>query len=101
MTITNLRTYAGSPYKTKLQIAKECELSPRTVQERIKELEGEKERYGRHAVIRDGNIVLINYLAWVDYIANRKNLLGKNTRKYVPEYSPREIAEEIGYYKEL
>lgn len=101
MTITNLRTISASPYKTKKQIANEFDLSPDTIKTRMHEMEKEEERYGRMAVIRDGGIVLINYLAFLDYISNRTLLTNKNTRKHVPPYDPSQIARDIGWYADL
>lgn len=98
MTITNLRQISAAPYKTKQQIAKEYDLSPSTVQNRMKEIEQEEARYGKRAIIRDGGIVLVNYLVFLDYLANRARLKDKNARKYVSPYQPAELARELGWY---
>ena len=68
-----------------------------TVNERIRELEGwiDEGRYPRTAVIHDGKIVLVNRLAFVDYLANRQRLMNRNARKLVPPYNPAELAKDL------
>lgn len=73
----------------------------RTIARRIEELEKETERYGNHVVIHDGGIILVNYLAFVDYLTYRKRLMQPNLRKYVPEYNPRAIEQELGRKPEV
>ena len=67
----------------------------------IEEIEKETERYGKHVVIRDGGIILVNYLAFVDFLTNRKRLMEPNLRKHVPEYDPRAIEQELGRKPEV
>ncbi len=97
MTITEIKTLRASPYKTKKQMAEEFSLSPGTIQSRIKEIE-QQPRYGKYAVLRDGRIVLVNYLAFIDWLRWRKFLTDKNAKKVVPDYDPQRIAMDIGWY---
>lgn len=85
------------PYRRKHELAEELGLSRTTVYERCKEIEDQWERYGDFAIIHDGNIVLVNVLAFLDFMRYRKSLLSKNTRKYVPAYEPDRIAEQLGW----
>lgn len=70
----------------------------RTVRNRMNEIEELKERYGEYSTIRDGGIVMINYLVWVDYRHFRKQLRQKNAKKYVPPYDPAKVARELAWY---
>ena len=49
------------------------------------------------AVIRDGNIVLVNTLVFVDYLKYRKALQEKNARKHVPPFRPEKWAWVSGW----
>lgn len=100
MRITALRTMSASPYQTKAQIAEALNISPKTVQVRAKEIDAEVAggRYGEYAVIRDGGIVLINYLVFVDYMKHRQMLRQKNCRKHVPPFDAAKVAHDIGWY---
>ena len=40
----------------------------------------------------------VNYLVWVDFMANRRLLREKNLRKHVDPYDPIEVAKSIGLY---
>ena len=73
------------------------DLGKTTVNERIRELEEwiDEGRYPRTAVIHDGKIVLVNRLAFVDYLANRQRLMSRNARKMVPPYNPAELAKDL------
>lgn len=100
MRITELRQMSADPYKTKADLAEAYKLCVRTVGYRVKEIEAEVKagRYPEHSVIRDGQLLWVNQLVWIDYMCNRKKLLEKNLRKFVPPYNPKEIAHEIGWY---
>lgn len=98
MTIAYMTPMRASPYKTLDDLSDELGVSKVTIHSRKKELEQEKERYGEYAVIRDSGIVLINYLAWIDFLKYRARLKEKNLRKTVPPYKPLEIAKAIGWY---
>lgn len=54
-------------------------------------------RYPRVAVIRDGGTVLVNRLAFIDYMANRQLLRGGTTARYAKPYNPEEIAMNTAY----
>lgn len=100
MKITDLKVMRGSPFKTINDLAKELNVTKVTIRTRKKELENEKERYGEYAVIKDGGIVLINYLAFIDYMKYRDRLREKNLRKTVPEFNPKKVAYSLGWYGE-
>lgn len=57
---------------------------------RIKEIEGEikEKRYPRASLIRDAKYTAVDDRVFNDYLANRRLLKGKNTRKHVPAYQP-------------
>ena len=85
-------------YRQKKDLAKDIGLGSTTIYQRAKEIEEDFwDRYGDYAVIHDGNITLINVLAFLDYMKYRTSLRGKHTRKYVPEYNPGRIARELGW----
>lgn len=100
MNVVYMTPMRASPYKTLDDLSDELGVSKQTLHSRKKELEEEKERYGEYAVIRDAGIVLINYLAWIDFLKYRQRLKEKNLRKHVPPYNPMEIAKSLGWYGE-
>lgn len=84
------------PYKTKTALAEALGISRSTVYDRMREIDG-NDRYGPYTVIHDGQIVLINTLAFLDWMKYRRQLMDKNLRKYVPEYNPKAIAAAMGW----
>lgn len=84
----------GTPWMPRCVLAQQMGISPRTVDERMRELK-ESNRYGDLACIKDGGLVLINYLAFVDFVSNREKIRNKIP---VPPYDPRKIAKEMGWY---
>ena len=66
---------------------------------RLKEIEDEikKGRYNDYSVIRDGKIVLINVLVFLDFMKYRGMLLDKNARKSAPPFEPAKLIEMIGW----
>lgn len=103
MRITEIREISASPYKTKAEIAEAYSICGRTVKARIDEIEAEvkKGRYSKYSILRDGPLLWINILVWIDYMANRQKLLNKNARKFVEPYDPAAIAHEIGWYADI
>ncbi|MDD3416366.1 MAG: hypothetical protein PHY47_20580 [Lachnospiraceae bacterium] len=96
--VESIRSY---PYMTAGKLADEFHLSPSTVYARLKEIEKEVEE-GRYrgydyTVIRDGKIVLINALVFIDYMTYRRQLLDHNARKYVPEFRPEKVVRCMGW----
>ncbi len=100
MNVVYMTPMRASPYKTLDDLSDELGVSKQTIHARKSELEQEKERYGEYAVIRDAGIVLINYLAWIDFLKYRQRLREKNARKHVPPYKPLEVAKALGWYGE-
>lgn len=83
------------PYMNKKRLAETFDISKATVQQRCGELETSG-RYGPYAVLRDGQIVLINVLCFIDWMKYRRLWLDKNLKKYVPEYEPEAIVKQMG-----
>ena len=98
MKITAITEVHGAPYITRGNLAKQIKLSVRTIDARIKEMREETDRYDEFALIKDGGIVLINYLAWIDFMKYRERLMNRNLRKNIPKYDPKRVAESIGWY---
>ena len=75
------------------------DLGKSTVAERISELEEwiGKGRYPRTSVVHDGKIVLVNRLAFLDYLANRQRLMSRAGAKYAEPYEPKRLSEELAY----
>ena len=98
--VESIRSY---PYMTMAKIADEFHISTATVSLRLKEIEEEikKGRYNDYAVIRDGRIILINMLVFVDYMTYRRQLLDKNASKYVPEFHPEKVVKCLGWNNRL
>lgn len=89
----------GYPYMQSEQIAEEFHISKGTVFNRLKGIEEEIKngRYNDYAVIRDGKLVFINVLVFLDYLKHRKQLQDRNARKYTPEFQPEKIVQIIGW----
>lgn len=88
----------GYPYRTKTTLAAELGISRSTVYDRMREIEGQiGKRYGAYALIHDGNIVLVNVLVFLDWLKYRRQLTDKNMAKYVPAFSPKKVAEQMGW----
>ena len=89
----------GYPYMKIEQLAKEFQISTGTVRTRLFEIEDQIKngRYNDYAIIRDGNIVLINVLVFIDYLTYRRQLLDHNARKYAPAFHPEKLVQMIGW----
>ena len=87
-------------YKTKEELKIEWSICTTTIDTRLKEIEDEvlKGRYPSNSVIRDGGIVRVNHLVFIDYMTNRQRLLQPNLRKYVEPFNAYEIARSIGLH---
>lgn len=89
--ITEVR---GTPYMPRAVLAQQFGISPRTVDERMREIK-RSDRYDELACIKDGGLVLINYLVFLDYIEKRERI--KNGIA-VPDFEPKKLAKSIGWY---
>lgn len=100
MVVTGIQYVHASPFVTRATVANELSISLGTVDNRIKEIKNEIKngRYGDFAIINSGGLVLINYFVLIDYLFYRQRLREKNLRKNVPDYDPKKIANEIGWY---
>lgn len=96
--MTVLTEVLGSPLVQRHVLAKQIGTCPQTLDGRLRDLKEFNEkthRYGSNPVIKDGGLVLINYIAFMDFTANREKI--KNGIP-IPEYEPRKLAWEIGWY---
>jgi DNA-binding Lrp family transcriptional regulator len=84
------------PYRRKRELADLLGISPATVQQRCGEMETSG-RYGPYAVIRDGQVLLINTLCFVDWMRYRRELIDTNLRKYVPPFDAEAVARSMGW----
>lgn len=87
-------------YKSKAELRIEWSICNTTIDSRLKEIESEckKGRYPSNSVIRDGGIIRVNHLVFIDYMYNRQRLLEPNLRKYVEPFNAYEIARDIGLH---
>ena len=87
-------------YMTRKNLSKEFQISPRTVDERLKEIEAQIElgRYGRHSIIRDVGYVSCNPLVFADYLTYRQALRSKcpSIVKSVPKFDAYEARNNLG-----
>lgn len=100
MTITEINYIHCSPYVTRANLVKEMQVSIGTVDKRIHEIKEEiiRKRYSEFALIKDGGIMMVNYLVLIDYMHYRERLRDRNLRKTVPPYNPELVAREVGWY---
>ena len=100
---TYIEQIRGYPYMSVPQIAKELDLSTRTVYRRVKGIEKEIKsgRYNQYAILDSGGNPRINLYVCIDYEKYWKLLEDKNSRKYVPEFCPDKIAEICGFNQKL
>lgn len=94
-----VETIKGYPYMGKKQLMEEFQKSRTYVDKRVLGIEEEIKtgRYNRY-VILDG---MINVYAFIDYMKYGKALKDRNARKYVPPFSPNEIAEICGFHQKV
>lgn len=83
------------PYKSKKDIADIFGLSRATVQQRVGEIEASG-RYGPYSTLRDGQILLVNTLVFIDWLKYRRSWNDQNLRKYVPEFNAEEVVRAMG-----
>lgn len=93
-----LQVIHGNPVTTIKGLCDQYSISDRTARSVVKELEGERQRYGDFAVIGDEKLRRVNFLAFTDYWQYRKMLQDKNARKHVPPYEPQKVARSLGFY---
>jgi len=97
MKITAIESIRAVPLISKEEACKQFGFKSKdSLDVRIKEME-ESGRYA-YSVIRDGKLVLINYLALMDYLYHRRKLQQKNLIKHVPPFDPVKAARSVGWY---
>lgn len=79
-------------YRKRTNIAKLFDMSPRTVDKYIKEMEGSK-RYPEDFCLKDVGSTLIEEEAFRDYLRYRRTL--KSAPRLVPKYLRAETPEEV------
>lgn len=87
-------------YKSKAELRIEWDICNTTIDTRLKEIEKEVNngRYPANSVIRDGGIIRVNHLVFIDYMYNRQKLLETNLRKHVESFNAYEVAKNIGLH---
>lgn len=86
------------PYMNKSELALALGISKTTCHIRSNEMqEYGKDRYGDLAVIRDGQIVLVNSLCFLDWMGHRRELMEPSLAKYVPEFDAKKLAQSMGW----
>lgn len=96
--MTVIKQMYGNPVINVKGICEQFHISDRTARKYMKEIEANGERYGEFAVMGEGTLKRVNYLAFTDYWKFKNRLADKNARKHVPEYKPQEIAKSLGFY---
>lgn len=96
--MTVLQVMYGTPVVNIKSLCEHFSISDRTARTIIKEMQVHRDRYGDFAVMGQGALKRVNYLAFTDYWKNRTMLQEKNGRKYVPAYEPQKIACALGFY---
>ena len=96
--MTVIQQMYGNPVMNVKGICEQFHISDRTARKYMKEIEANRERYGEFAVMGEGTLKRVNYLAFTDYWKFKNRLADKNARKQVPEYKPQEIAKALGFY---
>lgn len=88
-----------APYLRKKDLQKELGLCRSTVDKLVKGVEDgiRSGRYDRYSIA--GNH--INFYAVIDYMKYGDMLQDTNMRKYVPSYSPEQIADSCGYVTKI
>lgn len=100
MNITAIEDTKGFPYISRANIIKQFDMSKASADKRIKEIRSEIEngRYNERSLIKDGGFVFVSYLVFIDYLANRQQLMEPNLRKNVEPFNAYEVARDIGWY---
>lgn len=96
--MTVIKQMFGNPVMSVKGISEQFHISDRTARKYMKEIETNRDRYGEYAVMGEGTLKRVNYLAFTDYWKYKNMLNDKNAKKHVPEYNPQEIAKSLGFY---
>ena len=96
--MTVIKQMYGNPVMSVKGICEQFHISDRTARKYMKEIEINRDRYGEFAVMGEGPLKRVNYMAFTDYWKYRRMLGDKNARKHTLEYNPQEIAKALGFY---
>ena len=100
MNITTIETVKREKeYMTRAELMENFSMKKASVDNRLKGLREEIEngRYPAMSIIKDGGFIFVNYLVFIDYLANRDKLNDKYARKYVEPYNALNVAKQIGW----
>lgn len=84
------------PYMNKRELSEAFSLSRATIQNRVGEIEASG-RYGNYAILRDGRILLVNALVFIDWLRYRRHWQDKNLRKHIPPFDAKQVAAQMGW----
>ena len=76
--MTIIKQMYGNPVMNVKGICEQFHISDRTARKYMKEIEANRERYGEFAVMGEGPLKRVNYMAFTDYWKYRKMLGDKN-----------------------
>ena len=74
------------------------EVESRLLLNGAEEMSGKGKRYNEYAVLRDGNVVLVNVLVLVDYLKYRSDLRDSVAKFSVPAFDPSKIMTIMGWW---
>lgn len=100
MDITTIETVKREKeYMTRAELMENFSMKKASIDNRLKGLREEIKngRYPAMSIIKDGGFIFVNYLVFLDYLANRDKLNDKYARKHVKPYNAFKAAKEIGW----
>ena len=100
MNITTIETVKREKeYMTRAELMENFSMKKASIDNRLKGLREEIKngRYPAMSIIKDGGFIFVNYLVFLDYLANRDKLKDKYARKYVEPYNALKVAKQIGW----
>lgn len=84
------------PYLRKHELAEKLGISAATVRQRVGEIEASG-RYDPYCVLRDGQVIEINALVFIDWLRYRRHWQDKNLRKHIPPFDAKQVAAQMGW----
>lgn len=97
MQITAIKEMKVPPYITKKELQEKLGIGRSAMNNRVRDFREQIKdgRYGELAHIQDGDVVLIDYFAWLDFMNNRDKLNDRHMAKYVEPYDCKKIAQAV------